>query len=79
VYPPQPAGTTRSVLIAACPYPATITATGNTSEFGDEYRQVFVDYVLYRAFSEDHANENNDAAAAKHYQLFNEQLTKYAP
>jgi hypothetical protein len=77
VFPPLSDGTSRAVEVVAASYPTVITTGTDELDFSTEYRQVLADYIAYRCFSEDHANENNDAAAAKHFQLFNEQLEKY--
>lgn len=74
VYPPQPDGTAAVVELQVCLYP-TVAVDGDTElDFSDEFQQVLVDYIVYRAYSEDRALEADDAAAAKHFQLFVEQL-----
>jgi hypothetical protein len=77
VYPPRSvAASTAQVMIRACLYP-TVAVAATTSQFPDEYRQILVDYVVYRAFLEDQPNETNHAAAARHFQIFADQLGMY--
>lgn len=76
VYPPQPDGTTQSVEAVVCPYPTAASATTDELDFNDEYQQPLTDYVLYRAYSQEEPQEGGMSSqlAAKHYQLYTEQI-----
>lgn len=70
VWPPQPDGETNTVEIEVTVQPTPATTGSGDLDFPIEYKQALVDYVVFRAFKQDMANETDDKEAANHFQLF---------
>jgi len=69
VYPPQPGSSPGYVDIVYSATPAAASAGGNIT-LGDEYANVLLDYILYRAYQKDADYAENSQRAALYYQAF---------
>jgi ABC-type proline/glycine betaine transport system substrate-binding protein len=72
VYPPATANT-QVELVYAKP-PTNVAAAANVINIDDGYANALLDYMLYRAYSKDTEDSNNEARAAAAYAAFKEGL-----
>ena len=73
VYPPQPSSSFGYVYIHYCAVPTAIIISA-TILVSDIYRNVLLDYVLYRAYLKDADYAENAQRAIAHYTAFNQAM-----
>lgn len=71
VFPAQPA-TTTYVEVIYSKRPTTLAAKTDNIELDDEYRSAIVNYIVYRAFSEEIDSPSSLALSQTYYGLFKE-------
>lgn len=73
---PKSTGTNYLELITS-DLPTDVAAIGNNITIGDEYTEVLMDYICFRAFSKDAIEPRSAERAVAHYQNFLMMLGKY--
>ena len=81
VFPPANTDARLEVMYASVPAAHTLTsqqladpATAEVIRIGDNYSNILIDYVLYRAYSKDAEHLENTTRATLHYQAFQNAL-----
>ena len=73
VYPPA-TGTTQVEIVYDAP-PAALAAVTDVIALDDEYANMLLEYVLFRAYSKDHDQIGNAERAMAHRQMFDSMLS----